>query len=157
MDTSEVEKILDEQQRRRQRRNGEKHSGRFDGTLTKYASRKEAALCFAKEGRQTEADVEHRKYHKALNQRLSENVQKVTEYKLAKGCATCGYREFAEALEFDHLPQYKKNFNVARAARRILDWSVIEAEIAKCEVVCANCHRVRTAQRRFTCPALPDK
>jgi hypothetical protein len=27
-------------------------------------------------------------------------------------------------------------------------WSEIEAEMAKCDLVCANCHRIRTAERR---------
>jgi hypothetical protein len=34
-------------------------------------------------------------------------------------------------------------------------WSEIEAEMAKCEVVCANCHRVRTSERRAETLAAP--
>jgi hypothetical protein len=47
-------------------------------------------------------------------------------------------------LEFDHLGD--KSFNVG-SALPYRSWKSILAEIAKCEVVCANCHRRRTAQR----------
>lgn len=48
-------------------------------------------------------------------------------------------------LEFDHISD--KNFDVSQKfAER--SWPSILAEIAKCEVVCASCHRRRTAKRR---------
>jgi hypothetical protein len=48
-------------------------------------------------------------------------------------------------LEFDHLRD--KLFSVGMdLARR--NWQCILDEIDKCEVVCANCHRRRTALRR---------
>ena len=48
-------------------------------------------------------------------------------------------------LEFDHLRD--KSFAIGTALTRY-GWDKILAEIAKCEVVCANCHRRRTARRR---------
>ncbi|TXS08238.1 hypothetical protein EAO71_37190 [Streptomyces sp. ms191] len=65
--------------------------------------------------------------------------------KLERGCSDCGYRENAVALDFDHLPGVEKKYRIACMAgmRREL----IDAEIEKCEVVCANCHRIRTASR----------
>jgi len=65
--------------------------------------------------------------------------------KLKYGCADCGYNEHACALDFDHV-RGKKLFAIASYIT--LAWPRIEKEIAKCEVVCANCHRIRTAQRR---------
>jgi hypothetical protein len=70
----------------------------------------------------------------------------LAEYKLAKGCADCGYNAHSEALDFDHLPGTKKLFNIGYGKDHLLE--AILAEIAKCEVVCANCHRVRTSHRR---------
>jgi len=70
-------------------------------------------------------------------------VQKfLREYKLSKGCADCGYKEHHAALEFDHI-NGEKEFNVCFAK------SIAQAkkEISKCEVVCANCHAVRTFGR----------
>jgi hypothetical protein len=49
-------------------------------------------------------------------------------------------------LDFDHLGE--KSYNVSDAIARVLSWARIELEIAKCEVVCANCHRIRTHERR---------
>lgn len=66
--------------------------------------------------------------------------------KLERGCADCGFRDHPAALEFDHLPGYPKVASVALLCTRA-DSTTILAEIAKCEVVCANCHRVRTHRR----------
>jgi hypothetical protein len=47
-------------------------------------------------------------------------------------------------LEFDHLEE--KSFNIAMGLRD-RSWEALVAEIAKCDVACANCHRRRTAVR----------
>lgn len=70
-------------------------------------------------------------------------------YKLERGCVDCGYAGHPAALEFDHLPGSKKVAAVGSMVSR--SWAVIYAEIEKCEVVCANCHAVRTADRRLEC------
>lgn len=64
------------------------------------------------------------------------------EYKLLYGCKDCGYKQHHVGLDFDHIIG-TKNFNVC------LSKSITEAkkEIKKCEVVCANCHRIRTYNR----------
>jgi hypothetical protein len=68
------------------------------------------------------------------------------DIKLASGCVDCGYREHAVALDFDH-SLGKKTAGVSALVKSACDWSIVEAEMAKCEVVCANCHRVRTKTR----------
>lgn len=67
------------------------------------------------------------------------------QIKVERGCADCGYNANPVALDFDHLPGTEKLYRVCVMAgmRREL----IDAEIAKCEVVCANCHRIRTNDR----------
>ena len=69
------------------------------------------------------------------------------EFKLDRGCADCGYCEHPDALEFDHVRGEKRDIlsrlkNYAKNEAELLD------EIAKCDVVCANCHRIRTASRK---------
>ena len=61
-------------------------------------------------------------------------------------CSDCGEKDVL-VLEFDHLEN--KSFNIA-AGMRYRKWDLVLAEIAKCEVVCANCHRRRTARRSGT-------
>jgi hypothetical protein len=60
-------------------------------------------------------------------------------------------------LEFDHLRD--KAFDIGRHLSR-RSWQSVLGEMAKCEVVCANCHRRRTARRRVTRRSLlcsPDR
>lgn len=58
-------------------------------------------------------------------------------------CADCGERD-PLVLEFDHLRD--KSFNIAQGLRNH-SWPAVLAEMEKCEVVCANCHRRRTARK----------
>jgi hypothetical protein len=82
-----------------------------------------------------------RNFARRYDQRGREYLASV---KLANGCMDCGFREFPEALDFDHV-RGEKLFNVSQAIRRPL--SILDAEIAKCDIVCANCHAIRTFER----------
>jgi hypothetical protein len=69
--------------------------------------------------------------------------------KLASGCVDCGYHAHAIALDFDHLPERgAKQCGISRLVKDCSCWERIMAEVSKCEVVCANCHRVRSLKRR---------
>lgn len=78
-------------------------------------------------------------------QRRIERYAALAVIKLERGCADCGYREHAVALDFDHVHD-DKAFNISSQIHR--SWESVLAEVAKCEVVCANCHRVRSQKRR---------
>jgi hypothetical protein len=69
----------------------------------------------------------------------------IARWKRRKGCMDCGYRVNAEALELDHRPGEKKIGTVSQLLFHA--WPKVKTEIAKCDVVCANCHRIRTFQR----------
>lgn len=85
---------------------------------------------------------------KELQERHRErNHARVREYLLAHPCTDCGEPD-PVVLDFDHLPGFEKRFAISRAVgASTRSWKSILAEIAKCEVVCANCHRRRTAAR----------
>lgn len=60
-------------------------------------------------------------------------------------CLDCGGRFPPECMDFDHRDPSVKLFDVSGAVvsgRSVLS---VQKEIAKCDVVCANCHRIRTA------------
>jgi hypothetical protein len=61
-------------------------------------------------------------------------------------CADCGGNFPPYVMDFDHLDATIKKFNVGVNKR--YGWEVMLREVAKCELVCANCHRIRTHQRR---------
>ena len=91
------------------------------------------------------ADIEKsRKYYREWQ---ASKYKFVVDIKIASGCVDCGFNSHADALQFDHLPQYQKCFNIGPAIRSRSKQAVLD-EINKCEVRCANCHSIKTAQRR---------
>lgn len=65
----------------------------------------------------------------------------LNRWKLTAGCFDCGYNANAFALDFDHVIG-KKSFGLGYGPTRA--WKPLLAEIAKCVVRCANCHRIKT-------------
>ncbi len=61
-------------------------------------------------------------------------------------CVDCRQYFPYYVMDFDHLRD--KVFNLNDAKRRLPSLAVLKQEIAKCEVVCANCHRERTYRRK---------
>lgn len=76
-----------------------------------------------------------------------ENQNRINAIKLAAGCLNCGYRDHPAALDFDHRDPTLKRFDIARTMTR--SWAVIQAEIEKCDILCANCHRIKSWQTRW--------
>ena len=72
------------------------------------------------------------------------------------GCTDCGYNKHPDALAFDHLPQFEKLHNVSRMISQDRDIGAVLDEVFKTEVVCHNCHAIRTAERRNGA-AIPDQ
>lgn len=53
-------------------------------------------------------------------------------------------------MDFDHLEGTVKLGSINKMLTASME--VLKAEIAKCELVCANCHRLRTTKRRRGVP-----
>jgi hypothetical protein len=65
--------------------------------------------------------------------------------KAGQPCTDCGGVFHQAAMEFDHVPERgPKLFNLGRSDRSV---KAVEIEMAKCDIVCANCHRIRTWNR----------
>ena len=70
---------------------------------------------------------------------------KIDAIKLEAGCMDCGYNSHSCALDFDHRDPTSKLFTISNGSSK--HWTFIQEEIDKCDIVCANCHRVRTKER----------
>lgn len=77
----------------------------------------------------------------------------IIEEKLRRGsCLDCGLavtRENYVCFDFDHRDPAEKSFAVSQKARDVAE-SVLQAEFDKCDLVCANCHRLRTHKQMKT-------
>lgn len=55
-------------------------------------------------------------------------------------CEECGYSKSLSALEFHHIDGKTKSFGIG-SSRANKSWDSIVAELDKCRLLCANCHR----------------
>lgn len=68
------------------------------------------------------------------------------DYLQSHPCTRCGESD-PRVLEFHHV-RGKKRHNVGHMVGQGYGIKVIQKEIAKCEVLCANCHRIKTAEEQ---------
>ncbi len=110
--------------------------------------------CYAKyqrdyHRRRVVEDVEYReRTRKARRERQSRirrhNHQQLLRHFADHPCVDCGEDDHV-VLTFDHV-RGEKRFTIADRLHT-MRWERLLDEIAKCEVVCANCHMRRTATR----------
>ena len=62
-------------------------------------------------------------------------------------CTDCGGRFAGHQMDFDHRNPAEKSFNLCAGRAALKSRAQILAEAAKCDIVCANCHRLRTRRR----------
>jgi hypothetical protein len=79
---------------------------------------------------------------KRRKRRIEQNKKLVLEIKSAP-CADCGDEFAPEAMDFDHLED--KEALISKLVYTVGTERLL-AEIRKCEVVCSNCHRMRTTR-----------
>lgn len=81
-------------------------------------------------------------------QRRKPRQDYLDKIKSESGCADCGLvmPEHPEVFDFDHLDANTKSMNLAKALTKGTFEDMV-AEVDKCEVVCSNCHRIRTRAR----------
>ncbi len=73
---------------------------------------------------------------------VARNIKYVNSIK-AIPCADCGKEHSSFVMDFDHVSGNKEGV-ISQMARRPVGLEKLKKEIAKCEVVCSNCHRYRT-------------
>jgi hypothetical protein len=80
------------------------------------------------------------KKHREECARVLEEIHLLKE---SHGCSDCRNRFPHYVLEFDHRPGEQKIDNVTRVLKNYgadMAWK----EVAKCDIVCSNCHKIRT-------------
>ena len=86
----------------------------------------------------------YRNSHNTSRSRIREqNARKVFEYLAKHPCVNCGESD-PIVLEFDHRDKDDKIENISNLISNAT-WQKIEKEIEKCDVLCANCHRRKSA------------
>lgn len=98
-------------------------------------------------GKQNYKDNKAR-YTKNAEKRDQDISDYINSFK-TKPCLDCGGVFPPYVMDFDHLDEMTKTANVSHLRRRRRPKSVITEEIGKCEVVCSNCHRIRTHKRNI--------
>ena len=116
----------------------------------KYPSGHQKRLKRKAAGRWTEDDErrERERLRKKDARAYQRRAEMIDSTKIRLGCADCGYRAHPAALHFDHLPGCNKVAAISQLRYGNCPLEKLEREVAKCEVVCANCHAIRTVTRR---------
>ena len=89
-------------------------------------------------------EVNKEKYKVSERERVQRKRREFIEWLATQSCMDCGTSN-PVVLEFDHVRGTKVN-NIAKMFGYSSD-ETLQAEIEKCDIVCANCHRIRTAER----------
>lgn len=103
--------------------------------------------------------LENRERYAAKNRRNKnrqrERLRKIIWLAKQRPCQDCGGVFHPWVMEFDHREGTTKVLEVANLVSHGCTDERLRAEIEKCDVVCANCHRMRTYERlRRTVPRL---
>jgi hypothetical protein len=82
--------------------------------------------------------------HKLARAKTRELQNRVAAYLAERFCVDCGEADPC-VLDFDHVYPGTKRDTIHALVHRALSWTALLAEIERCQVRCANCHRRRTA------------
>ena len=86
----------------------------------------------------------------AIREKMDARRKLASEYVCtlkSQPCTDCKVSYHPVVMDFDHLSEDKSG-NVSRMVLSGYTLDTIKREIAKCELVCSNCHRMRTMLRR---------
>ena len=93
-------------------------------------------------------------YNERNTTRRQELRNFIQQQKIGKSCMRCGNADF-RVLDFHHLDKDEKDSGLGQAVSKNWGKERILREIAKCQVLCANCHRIfHWEERQGASPAL---
>lgn len=99
---------------------------------------KERKRLQSKKARSTKAAKEDARVY--MRERYRKAKQKAVAY-MGGVCADCGGEFHQAVFDFHHLNPSEKE--VGPASTLLLKWEKAKAELDKCVMLCANCHRLR--------------
>ena len=79
-----------------------------------------------------------KKLNKYQGKRYRDNLAWIRSIKEASGCTTCTEKD-ARCLDFHHVDPTTKSFTISNCI--VGSRATLLKEIAKCIIVCSNCHR----------------
>lgn len=95
-----------------------------------------------------EARENRRQYHLHRSRRIRAELRaRLHTYKASRGCADCGESR-PVVLQLHHRNPKLKSFVIGTNLSAKAWSQEVEYEIAKCDVLCANCHILRHAGER---------
>lgn len=94
------------------------------------------------------------KYDSWRRERAKKTYGKIKSLKESTPCTDCGKKFPHYVMEFDHIPEWcvesRKRSIGALLGSRSFESPTLQKELAKCDIVCANCHNTRTYERNQT-------
>jgi len=90
---------------------------------------------------------DRKEYKKVWDSKRGQHHRKLIQrWKGLKGCSSCGYKEHYAALQLDHVDPSTKDPLMKSKRGLNYKWSKdrIKKELSKCQVLCANCHSIKT-------------
>ena len=102
---------------------------------------------------QKEYSAEHYKANRSKirakqKERTDGLIKFLSDWKSARGCSECGYNAHPVALAFHHVDESKKSFSLSKVSRSRIGLDKVKAEVEKCIILCANCHRIHHNRER---------
>lgn len=91
--------------------------------------------------------LEHKNRVKNNNRQYRKKLREFLNKIKNVPCKDCGGRFPPVCMDFDHLDSSKKELKIGSLVSSPTE-EMLLAEIVKCEIVCSNCHRIRTFNRK---------
>lgn len=135
---------MGESQRRWREKNREKAN---EASRVAMAEKRERDPEAAREYQRRWREKNRAKVNAYVRKHVAKRRRLVREIKESGACADCGGKFHFSAMDFDHVEGEKVDC-VGNMTRDSRPFEAILNEIEKCELVCSNCHRVRTWKRK---------
>jgi len=92
---------------------------------------------------------------KSMKKSIARNRKFIRQMKADTPCTDCKKSYPWYIMDFDHLRD--KKYSLRLMVQHGYSLNTIRKEIEKCEIVCSNCHRARTHQRRIALSPVPKQ